>query len=430
MANQRWESGAVAVAQVQTFAFAGTWEATDLTRIAVGNKIVDVVAGGITGTIAADAVEAAIAAMSADDYPEIVGDQTGVAAVAVTGTLTLTANSPGTPFTFTLTPLETGGGGADAQTIEGAGTATTGTTATASAGPNDWGTAANWSTGSVPVDTDVIYIDHNSDSVLYGLNQSGIQPTAMYVELSFTGVIGLPKTNSLGTPYPEYLDDYLRIGPATLIVGQGQGSGSGRVKIDCGTDQCAVTAVATGGALEPDLGAFIWKGTHAANTFTALGNADVGIAVYGGEVATIATLTVDGNAVVRCGAGCTLAVVVAKGGTLYINSAVTTSITVYDGAEVIIEGTGNIAQLTIEGGNVVYNGTGTLGGATVVRGNGRLDFSQNPLPKTVTNPIDLQGNGEVIDPDKVVSALIVDYNGREAIAGLGSNARWTRGSVA
>ncbi len=428
MATKRWESGATSVAQVQTYTFAGTWEADDVNRFQVGNRIKDFTTGSTTIATLLATLYAALNALSSDDYPEFTGDNTGFTASVVSPVLSLTANKAGVPFTCSITPLEAALTPADAQTINGIGTVTSGTTATASAGPNDWSTAANWDTGAIPVAADTVYIDNNSDSIFYGLSQAGATLTALYVYQSFEGEIGLPKLNSDDTEYPEYRTDYLTIDATTVDIGRGPGQGSGRIKINSGTVQTAVTVNNTGQAVENNLEAFLWKGTHASNAMVVRGGS-VGVAVFGGETATLLTLKVENDAQVRCGQGVTLGTVTVQGGEVEINSAIGTALNVYDGL-VTINGTGAVAQLNIYGGTVIYNTTGALGGNTVIEGNGRLDFSQDPSPKTVTNPIDAYNTDPVNDPDKVVTSLIIDYNGMAPIAALGTNIRITRGTPA
>jgi hypothetical protein len=81
-----------------------------------------------------------------------------------------------------------------------------------------------------------------------------------------------------------------------------------------------------------------------------------------------------------------------------------------------------------------YNTTGALGGATVVTGQATLDFSQDMRAKTVTNPIEVYSpDAKVIDPFKVVSGLIVDFNFTGVVTNgsdFGSNVRMTRGATA
>jgi hypothetical protein len=91
-------------------------------------------------------------------------------------------------------------------------------------------------------------------------------------------------------------------------------------------------------------------------------------------------------------------------------------------------GTGGITTLTADGGSVVYNATGTLGTA-IVSESGSLDFSQDPRPKTVTNPIQLYGNNATLnDPNQVVSSLVVDLEQSDNLANvaLGTNIKLTR----
>lgn len=428
MATPRWESGAAKVAQVQTYAFAGTWETDDLIRVTVGKKIKDLTAGSTTTATVVSNTDTNIDALSSSTYPEITATPTGFTASSATTTLTLTAKTAGVPFTCTLTPLEANGGAADAQTIEGAGTATTGTAATANAGPNVWSTPANWSAGAVPAAGDTVYIDNSSADIFYGLSNAGATITATHITQSYTGLVGLPKTNTAGTAYPEYRTDYLTLDCTTWHIGAGPGQGSGRIKVNSGTVQTTVNVYNTGTPKEFDLEAMLWKGTHASNVMNVRGSASVGVAVFGGETATIATLSVDENARVRCGAGTTLTTVNVNSGTVELNSNITT-LNVYGGT-VTVNGTATVGQLNVYGGLVVYNSTGTIGGNTLVGESGRIDFSTGLGAVTVTNPVDSYALDPVYDPDKRVASLVIDYNGRSPLRSLGTNYRLTRAATA
>lgn len=433
MATPRWRSGAAPVAQVNTYAFGGTWEADDLIRVIAGAKQTDLTAGSTTTATVVSNTDTNLDALSATTYPEIKSTESGVTASSVTTTLTLTANTAGVPFTISLTPLEAGGGAADAQTIEGAGTATTGTVATANAGPAVWGTARNWDTAAAPVAGDTVYIDNSSDDILYDLSQAGATLTALHIPMSYTGHIGLTKINQLGTEYPEYRTDYLTVDVTTVHIGfpDGNGAGSGRILLNTGTVQTAVNVYNTGSP-EANVPAFIWKGTHASNTFVAKGNASVGVGIFGAEAATIATLTVDDNANVLLGLTVTLTTINVNDGTLEINSNVAGTITVLGGT-VNINRTATVAQLTIRGGVVNYSSTGTLSGNTIVGGDGVLNFNGGTGAVTVSNAIDLYGpNARIIDTEKRVASLIVDYNegANEGQVDWGVNVRLTRGTPA
>lgn len=432
MATPRWRGGATPVAQVNTFLFGGTWEADDLIRVTAGAKIKDLTAGSATTNTVVSNTDTNIDALSTTVYPEIKSTESGITASSSTATLTLTANTAGVPFTISLTPLESDGSAAGAQTIEGAGTVTTGTALTANNGPNVWSTAANWDTGIAPTTGDTFYLDNNDHDILYGLSVAGATVAAGHISMSFTGTLGLPKANTLGTEYPEYRTDYLTLDCSAWHIGTGVGQGSGRLKINSGTVQTAVNVYNTGSPLESDIEALVWKGTHASNTLTARGDASVGVAIFGAETAVIATLTVDDNARVRCGPGTTLTTINVNNGELEVNSNIAGTITVL-GGKVTINLTATVAQLTLRGGECVYNSTGTVSGNTVLAGDAVLDLSQAPGAVTFSNPIELYGrNCRLIDRNKRIASLVVDYNEGAEVGQVdfGDNVRLTRGTPA
>lgn len=144
--STRWEGGATAVAQVQTYLFGGTWETDDLVRLQIGNRRVTVVAESTSVNTVVDNVVTAWNALEAASYPEFAR----ITASRSSSSLVLTANEEGEPFTCTITPLESDGSASGAQTVAGGTGSTTGTTATAATGPNHWTDASNWSSGTVP----------------------------------------------------------------------------------------------------------------------------------------------------------------------------------------------------------------------------------------------------------------------------------------
>lgn len=398
----RRTSAALAVADVWQLVVGGTWAAADTVTLTVGVRTITITLGATVTTAAV--ANAIVAAWNGDDVssdesrtetgdnvPEFAEASAAIGATA--STVLITMKNAGVPLGFSANKTSTSG-------------TVTVTHPTAATGPRFWSNAGNWDNG-VPADGDTIYLDGLDVPIEFDLDQSSVQPAALYIDLSFTGNIGLPEQNDAGG-YPEYRDRYLKIGAAIVKLGRGSGNGSGLVRIDTGTDQCALTVYASGNPTG-DLPAVLWKGTHASNALVQTGG-DVGVAFLGGETATIATINKSGGSLV-CGNGATLSgALTHSGGTLEVNSAITTSLTQYAG-DSVINGTGAVAQLKVRGGTCAYNTTGTLGGNTVVSGAGVLDFSQNPVAKTVTNPIDLYGTAcQVLDPLKVVSALVVDGN--------------------
>lgn len=435
MGTVRWRGGAADVADVRSYTFGGTWEADDTVEAVIGSKAYLFTGGSTTITTVIDTIVTDWNALDSTLYPEFAE----ITASRNGNDLVLTADTEGIPFICTLTPFESDGTtAADAQTIEGAGTATTGTVTTAATGGHFWSEPRNWDTGAVPVAGDDVVFDVPGWSVKYGLAQSAVTLTSLTIAASYSGdddtaAIGLPQANEDATAYPEYRATSLAIGATTVTLGGGPGNGINRCNLNFGSVQTAVTVLATGSSPDDNTEAVLLKGTHASNVLN-VDSGNVGVAIYGGETSTLATLRLDGDATVRCGSGVTLGTIAVNSGTLAINSAVGTSLTMLAG-DVTIDGSGAVAQLTIRGGTCTYNTSGALGGATTVSGDGVLDFSQVATAAvTVTNPIDVYGaEAQVIDSDKRVtggSNLIVDLNEGAAASQVdwGSHVRLTRGT--
>lgn len=428
MATTRWLGGAPAVAQVNTWTFAGTFLANETVTFAYGG--VSWVYTLTSGTIATflPLLEAAYNALSETYYPQF-AEQT---ADSTATTLTLTADTPGKPFTVTVSTDSVSG------TING-GSSSTGTATTASSGPNDWSTAANWSAGAVPGADDVI-VDDPTWPIYYGLAQSAVTLTSLSIPAKFSGSgsrIGLPRQNADGSAYPEYRNDYLTVSVTTLTVGRGDGDGAERIKLNVGANACTADVYKTASGIDDDgeAEALLFKGTSASNVLRVHGGAEVGVAVYGGETANLSGgVTVNPGGWLRCGSGTTLGAVTNNGGGVELNSAIATSLThTALGGSTVVYGAGAVAQLTLRGGYCAYCTSGTLGGNTLLTGNAVLDFDQDVRGKTVTNPVEIQSDSAtVLDNNFVVNAgsnLVLDFNHCSS-KGLGANVRLTRAATA
>lgn len=394
MATIRWLGNAPAVAQVDTATVGGTIEADDLFKLTINGKTLSVTAGStVAATVATNIAAAWNALTAADGY----GEFAEITALATSGgALTLTADTKGKPFTCTVSTTEAGGGAADAQTF---GTTNT----TASSGPNDWSTAANWSGGAVPVDADDVIIEDSSIDILYGLDQSAIQPTSLTIRRNYTGKIGLPNRSAAG--YEEYREKYLKIGPTTVAVGTGDsGAGSSRLKLNTGTDQTAITVHFTAAPIDANSSSFIWKGANAANTLTVK-SGSVAVAPYAGETATIATLNVGyvnnvaGDSNVYLGTGCTLTTITQTGGKLVAQNNATT-INLLDG-ELSMRGAATITTLNIDGGALYDESSGTFTTMNVGSGGG-YDASRLLAAKTITTT-NLRAGAMLRDPNAKVT---------------------------
>ena len=300
----------------------------------------------------------------------------------------------GKPFVITGSVADGGSGAAPTLTM---------TTPTANAGPNCWDTADNWSGAAVPVNSDDVIIENSTVSILYGLAQSAVTLDSLTVRQNYTGTIGLPRTNSPGG-YIEYRETYLELSATAVSIGQGDGTGSGRIKLNTGSVQATINVYGTGSALESTLGAFLWKGTHASNVLN-VNKGTVGVAMFGGEAATILTLgvgyttNISGDAWLSCGSGTTLTTVNQSGGELFTASNMTT-VTQTDG-EHTVRGTATVTTYNLDGGKCFYESSGTLT-TLYVGGGAEFDCRHDMRSRTITNCTAYQ-DAVLRDPFKTVA---------------------------
>ena len=303
--------------------------------------------------------------------------------------LIVTASTAGMPFT-TVTST-TDGGGNDTQTLVAS-------VSTANSGPNDWNTAANWSSGAVPVNADNVYLEHNSVSILYGLDQSAVSLGKLVISQSYEGKLG---QGVLGA-------GYLQIGTSALNIGEYYGSdsvdGSERIKIDLKAVAC--TAVIHDSATDPaeaGLPNVRLKANNAA-TDIHIRKGRVGIACeIPSETSTINDVHVsyvnslNEDAWVIIDEGVTMGELKTEGGRTTLIAAATT-VTARAGF-LTIEGTGTITTLQNEGATVYPNSTGTITTANFY--GGTTDFTKSTRARTVTTPKIRPGATVNFDPDVV-----------------------------
>lgn len=209
MASVLWLGEASKVTQVDTGTISLTWAGTDTMTSTMTAE------DGTTTQVVSTVVSSATLETCIDEHlSDLQGSSLSMfKAVAFTKgsttTIVCTARAAGVPFNLTMT--ETMGGGRDGRWIR--------TSTTANAGPNDWGTAANWdgdSPGTLPASGDDVFFTTGSSSVLYGLNQSAINLNNLYVGKGYSGNIG-DKTNG----YYLQIDVSNGATPVLSISGQG-----------------------------------------------------------------------------------------------------------------------------------------------------------------------------------------------------------------
>lgn len=398
MATVIWTGAAADVAQVDTLTVGGTVEAGDLFLMTINGKILSVAA---TTTVLATTAADIVTAWNACTYPEFAEI---TAAATSGGALTLTADTAGVPFTCTVSTTESNGGAADAQTF---GTSAT----TAATGKNFWSNAKNWSTATVPVNSDAVYIENSAVPILYGFAQSAVTLASLNIAQTFTGTIGLPVTNSNG--YPEYRTQALAISATLLSIGKGDnGAGSGRINLVLGSNVSTMTIFNTGTPAETNRKAVNITGTHASNVATIM-KGSVAFASAAGETATLLTLNVgavkSGTLDVLLGSGVTITTLNMDGGNVVVDC---NCANVNQDGGTLTKLSGTIATAaSITGGLAYFRGSGTIAQLDVY--NATVDFSQDPTARTVTL-LNIYQGATIKDPSKTLGTVtgntLCDWN--------------------
>lgn len=396
MAIVSWVGKALAVKQIDTITVANTWATGDFANIIINGKTLSLVIGtsATTAAVAASLVAmvngAALGAgYTSNTLGSLVAEFQEVTATLSGSTCILTANTAGIPFTATVS-----------ETTAGSGTLATAATQACS-GPNFANVAANYSGNAVPSNGDTLILENNSVSILYGLDLSAVTLAALIVRQSYTGYVGLPKTNATGS-YPEYRPQYLKLSATAIDYGQGDGSGTGRFKIDLGTVQTTANVHATGSEIETGVECLLILGTHASNALN-VNRGKVGVAVFADEVSTIATWKSGyvtnklGDVTLHFGSGVTWTSGVQTGGTLDIASNGTT-ITKHGGT--LIHRAGTLTTITNNEGPIIELGAGTITTYKGAKGS-KFDKSRDLRAQTITNCTLLAG-AEFDDPGGVV----------------------------
>ncbi len=345
MAVNRWLGAQQSTAQVGTFTVTAD-DATTTYKVTVGTVVVSVPGSGTGTTNTATALTAALTACTAGMFTEITWTSLGAV-------ITATANTPGTPFT------------AVSSVSGGTGTIGAYTAVTANTSPNDVNDAVNWSAAAVPGAGDHVWIDGaTQQSLLWNLGAlSAVAVSDIHVAAAFTGRIGLPATNSTGTPYNEYRATSFAIQFSTLAIGYGSGAGSGLLKFDPGSATAStVTVYTTSGPIETGSPGALWLlGTNASNALVVF-SGSVAVAPLGGTMATYATINIGPAAgstpTVYLGAGVTTTTITNNTGTLTLQSACTT-LNLAGGTTTIL-GSGAITTINCSAGTLNHQGTGTV----------------------------------------------------------------------
>ena len=178
MANNNWLGGASRITELNTFSLALTWAAADdlTTTLTDENGTPTSVLTTVVGATRTAARDEHLADLQGEGSSSIFFNVTWASSGA--DDITGTAKDTGIPFHATV-----------ASTTAGDGTYAVVTT-TANSGPNDAGTAANWSAGTVMASTEDVKVAEGSHDILYTLDQSAINLNSFRVSPAFRGTIG------------------------------------------------------------------------------------------------------------------------------------------------------------------------------------------------------------------------------------------------
>ena len=399
MAIRKWQGQADAVAQV-TQVQVTTYDAATTYEVLVGDEVI---ASAVAAGTAADTATALASAWNLSSSPYA----TPITASTSTDTLILTSDEAGVPFIITTNV--TGGTGAFG-TI---------TTTTANAGPNDWGTAANWSGDTVPISTDGVVLRDSDVDIRWGLDQAAVALASLVIEQTYTGRIGLPRNavtiaadGSTSTAKPEYREDYLIIGWDDCrigeVLGPGSPAGSPRLKLSNDKAGASETIVYNTSASSADIdlpAVRLLAANASANIYVRGAPGGVGVAADDpAETSTVGNIEISDptpSTRVHVGDGVTLTSLTQTGGQNTLRAAANvTSVKVLDG-ELAIEGDGYaVTTLTCEGGTCYPNNVPTTGDAigTLNLDGGTVDATRSRRART-WGTVNLQGPGSTLAAD-------------------------------
>lgn len=384
-----WIGNATAKAQISTGAIASV-DATP------SNNTFTVTIGGatvtVTGVTSANATAAAlVTALTASTHPYFAAvTWTNPSGANITGT----AAVPGVPFTATISKAGAG-----------TGTVTAFSTSTANAGPSDWNTAANWSTGAIPVTGDDVVISDSTLNISFGLDQHLVLLNSLRIAQSYTGLLGLNRSvfttsadgNTNNALYTEYQPLYLQVGLQSsqlVVIGESNSTsgstlaGARRIMLDLGSSAGTVEIQNTSSsAAESSRPVVRIKCNNASlNCFVRSAPGGFGVAIdQNGETSTLGKMEITdttGASKVVTGLGTTITTWEQYSGTNKLQAGATVTTVNVKAGTLQIEGSFATTTLNLYAGTLKTNSTGTI--TTMNLYGGTVDFTGSSRARTVT----------------------------------------------
>ena len=398
MSVKRWLGNAAAVFDIWTISLSGT-VISQTYSVTINSKSITYTAGGSdTVAIILAALVAKWTSLTTPPPPEF---QELTPVVSGT-TIVATANTAGNPCTITVS---TGGGA----TFSIAHTQ-------AATGPNDFANGQNWSGGVAPANSDTIVYDNGNVGCNFGIN-TALTGITMIVSPGYSGTIGLPFINANSrTTYAEYRPTNLTLAGGTVTI---NAPNCKQCNLAFGANTATVTVQGIGARISQFTPPILIIGGNGSSQL-AITKGDVGLAYYQGQTADFPTIltsyqsSASSDVTLYCGSGTTLGAVTQNGGSIIVNSNVTTyTVGTSGGVANILAG--SVTTAYVENGTMYYSSVGTLGTVTIA-GKAVLDFSQSPLGKTVTNPILVYSDySSVIDPAKTVNSGVLSVTTEQTV---------------
>lgn len=252
---------------------------------------------------------------------------------------------------------------------------------------NSFSTAANWSTGAVPVAGDTIVFDGTGTAAMTGgLNQSAVAFAAIYCNQANAAQIGSLSAAGVAA-YFQHAAPLVFIGQRS---GNGSPAGSSLILMDSGATACTYTIAdsASTAAVNANLPPIQLKGT--ALTLNGTGG-NVGIAVRAGETSTLALGAVTSGQTGKTvqspslylGQGVTVTTLRVDTGYVLSRATNTEATVTVTGGTYDYQGTGAHTTLSVNaGGTAYYSGTGTI---TTLNNSGTFDRTRDGRTVTITN---------------------------------------------
>ncbi len=387
-----YTANAPTIAQVDTLTPGGTIAVGNDFTVAVGNKSLTYRATGATVASVCTGLQALLAASTYPEFQEI----TWVDAVTA---ITATAKVPGRPHEIVLSDAQ-GAGGTDTHSFNK-------TATTANSGPSDVAAVLNYSSGTLPANSDTLNFDGLAVPILYNCDALAALSALIVNITNWSGAFGLPAWNPAG--YPEYRPTSFVI-PAVVVNYSGSGS---RAKFDIENPgaPCLFTITAPSSqSAESNVPAIQIIGGTATNHIDLKANkGNVGVAINAGEVAHIGSFIAGyqtnqtTDAKVKFGPGVVFQddEYTVLGGQVESQSDVGT-ITLYPNATVKVTGGALDTLVDNRGGVFIYASPETPIGKYIGYSGSKCDLRRKLDPFAITD-VDLYAGAEIIGGEGLLS---------------------------